>query len=118
MISLMKKSRKLQNLHQLRDLYLSKDQLSHARTDNVYRYFLKEKKNDIKTGADQDNLAQLYSGHHKSMKTYANRLDDEVDQTCPDCGEQPQDLKHCTRKMQGSANNHTEATNVWKRDGE
>ena len=72
----------------------NKDQPSHARTNKVYRYFSKEKEKDITTRADQVNLAQLCSGHHKSLKAYANRLDDEVDPTCPDCGEEPQDLKH------------------------
>ena len=76
-----------------------RDQSSHTRTDKVYRYFSKEK--DITTRADQVNLAQLRSGHHKSLKAYANRLDDEVDPTCPDCGEEPQDLEHWFERCKG-----------------
>ena len=79
-----------------------RDQSSHTRTDKVYRYFSKEKEKDITTRADQVNLAQLRSGHHKSLKAYANRLDDEVDPTCPDCGEEPQDLEHWFERCNGA----------------
>ena len=72
-----------------------KDVSSHPRTAKVYRHFSKEKeKTEIDNRADQVTVAQLRTGHHKSLKAYAHRLDDSVDPTCEECREEPHTLEH------------------------
>ena len=75
----------------------------HERTTEVYGALSKERESQVKTRADQSLLAKLRSGHYVGLRAYQNRIDGVSDPTCPQCGEEEQDLEHWLTRCPATA---------------
>ena len=60
--------------------------IQHARTAKVYAKYSKTAECTKRARTEQVLLAQLRSGHHMAFKSYKNRLNQDLDKSCPECG--------------------------------
>ena len=77
--------------------------ISHERTAEAYKHYKKDTDKDIRTRFDQTTLARLRSGHHKNLRAYQHRIDENVDPSCRHCPGKDHTLQHWLTECDATA---------------
>ena len=67
---------------------------THERTKAVYSEYKRKTDGAVTSRADQVLLARIRSGHHMAFGDYRNRIDGDIDPSCPRCDEPHHNLEH------------------------
>jgi len=72
-----------------------KDTIGHEHTKQVYSQFSKTREMEINTRSDQTTLAQIRTGHHKSVMSYVHdKLEAKISPACPLCNHPEHNVSH------------------------